>query len=428
MVAEHRCANGLRALLLESHTAPVVCVSVWYRAGSRHDPPGRSGSAHLLEHMMFKGTRQHPKGEYDRQLHTLGAINNASTWLDRTNYYILIGSDRYAKALDLEADRMRGALLGAEDVEDERTVVLNELDRNEDDPGVALFDRIQARSFRQHPYRRPVIGLREDVAAISRADLRAFYDAHYQPGNAFLVAVGRFETSAMARAIDRRFGMIPAAEPARSQPADEPPQRTQRRFEFSKAGRQKLLGMAYHAPQRGHPDAVALDVLAMVLGHGRTSRLYRALVQTGLAVHASAEYASMPADPFLFMLDVELAQRADFAPVEATIDREIERLMREPVAGGELQRARKRARVGFISRRDSVSALAFLIGEFEIATGWEYLQTYLERLDAVTPADVMRVAERYLGARARTVGCFRPSDERATGAAGPADRAAGGHA
>jgi zinc protease len=376
--------------------------------------------------MMFKGSQRYPKGEYDRALHTLGAINNASTWLDRTNYYILIGSDRFETALDLEADRMRGALLGAQDLEDERTVVLNELDRNEDDPGVALFDRIQARSFREHPYRRPVIGLRQDVTAISRADLRAFYDAHYQPGNAFLVAVGRFRSAEMARAIDRHFGAIPAAQAAPLQATAEPPQRAERRFEFSKAGRQELLGMAYHAPQRGHPDAVALDVLAMVLGHGRTSRLYRALVQSGLAVHASAEYASMPIDPFLFMLDVELAQKAESARAEAAIDREIDRLAREPISGGELQRARKRARVGFITRRDSVSALAFLIGEFEIATGWEYLQTYLEKLDAVTPEDVTRVTGRYLLPRARTVGHFRPSRAGLPGMAAAEDRAVGG--
>jgi zinc protease len=392
-IAEHRCENGLLVLMLEAETAPVVCVSVWFRAGSRHDPSGGSGAAHLLEHMMFKGTPQYPKGEYDRILHALGGINNASTWLDRTNYSVLIGNDRYTTALELEADRMRGARLDANDLEDERGVVLTELDSGQDEPASALVDQLVAMAFLKHPYRRPVIGWRADVEAISQDELSGFYDRYYQPGNAFLVVVGQFRREAR-----------------------EAPQRGERRFELRKAGEQELWAAAYRTPQRADEDALLMDVLAQVLGHGRTSRLYKALVDSGLAVHVSAENQSMPADPYLFFLDVEPAQGVEIARIEEVVDAETARLCREPIREEELRRARKRARVDFTSRRDSVSALAFLIGELEVSTGWGYLQGYLDRLEQVTPEQVKDAAARHLVRDRRTVGHFRPTDGGEEGA------------
>jgi zinc protease len=425
-VSEHRFGNGLLALLLESHDTPVVCLSVWYRAGSRHDPAGMSGMAHLLEHMMFKGTQRHPKGDYDRMLHVQGATNNASTWLDRTNYYVLIGSDRYRVALELEADRMRGALLSQTDLDAEMTVVRNELERGEDDPVTALFDRLHAVAFLQHPYRRPVIGWREDIESITAADLKAFYDRHYQPNHAFLVVAGDFDRTEMSDAIGRTFGAIPAPEAsagrdARGIPeehgtrqtpgehrAAEPPQQGERRFELRKAGRQELLALAYKIPHRKYEDSYALDVLAQVLGHGRTSRLYKRLVESGLTVDVAAENQAMPADPYLFYIEAELARGVDVARVAEAIAEECRRLCREPISSEELERACKRARVDFVMRRDSVSARAFLIGEFEVTTGRRFVDSYLERLGAVTPEQVMQVATKYLVREERTVGHFRP--------------------
>jgi zinc protease len=412
-IEERRLANGLTVLLLETRTAPVVCLSIWFRAGSRHDAQGRSGTAHLLEHMMFKGTARHPKGDYDRVLHALGAGNNASTWLDRTNYYILIGSDRYATGLELEADRMRGALLRPEDLADERPVVLNELDRNEDDPGVALFDRLLALAFLEHPYRRPVIGWRQDVEAITIEDVRAFYDTYYRPNNAFLTIVGAFERDAMLADLERTFGCLELGTPPPPSPVIEPEQRGERRFELRKAGQQEILGFAYRAPQRAQDDAFALDVLAQVLGHGRTSRLYQVLIESGLAVNASAENQTIPVDPYLFFIDAEPADGIAPIRIEEAIDEEIARLTREPISAHELERARKRARVEFVMRRDSVSALAFLIGELEVSAGWRLAQTYLAQLDAVTADHVLAAAARYLTRDARTIGRFRPTEATA---------------
>lgn len=407
-VIEHRCANGLTALLLPTETTPVVCISVWYRAGARHDPTGKSGTAHLLEHMMFKGTARHPKGAYDQVLHALGGMNNASTWMDRTNYYILIGSDRYAAALELEADRMAGALLTEEDLDDERPVVLNELDQSKDDPGAALFDRLLEQAFPTHPYRRPVIGWRADVESITAGDLRAFYDRYYRPANAFLTIVGLFEPVEMIAAIEEHFGRLPAG-PAPPPPRErETPQRAERRFELRRAGEQDIIGMAYHAPQRARDESFAMDVLAQVLGHGRTSRLYKALVDTELAVGVVAENQSIPVDPFLFLMDIEPADGVSVVQIESVLAAELDRLTKEPISTREMERARKRARVDFIMRRDSVSAMAFMLGELEISTGWRFAETYLGRLADVTSARVMEAARRYLSPAGRTLGHFRP--------------------
>ncbi len=405
---EHRLDNGLLALLLPSHEAPVVCVSVWYRAGSRDDPAGRTGIAHLLEHMLYKGTRRFPKGIYDSTLHRLGAITNASTSFDRTNYYILATRDRYSAALDLEADRMRGAVWSDEDFLDERSVVLNELECNEDDPDSALFDRLLAAAFRAHPYGRPVIGERREVSCLTSADLREFYDQRYQPGNAFLVIAGDFAADEMRRAIERTFGAIPAQPFVARSPAVEPEQGEERRVEMRKAGGQELILAAYKAPARRAPESYALDILAQALGHGRTSRLYRGLVERGLAVQVGAENQTIGVDPFLFMIDIEPAPGIGFDRVAAGLDQEIARLIEEGIRPEEMARARKRARVDFILRRERVSLRAFLVGECEALGSWRLAETYLERLDAVREEDVIAQARRFLIRDRRTWAHFLP--------------------
>jgi len=408
-IVEHDCPNGLRALLLKRNTAPVICVSVWFRVGAGDDPPGQSGLAHLLEHMMFKGSERFPKGVYDQRLHVLGALSNASTWLDRTNYYVLIGSDRFEAALELEADRLRGACLTAADLADERTVVLNELDQGRDDPATALYEALIEHSFQEHPYRRPVIGLRREVEQIQISDLKRFYDAYYQPENAFLVVVGSFDTDTMRHKLDEHFGRLPSVAVNRpSRPIESAP-REERHFELRRAGGQEIHSLAYHGAPRTHADALTLDVLAQVLGHGRTSRLYRSLVDKNLAVHVSAENLSMPVDPFLFMIDIEPADGVAPEVILEVYDREVARLAEKPVSERELQRARKRARVDFAMRRDRVSALAFLIGEFEVAAGWQALNRYLDELDQVTPDDIIRSARTYLSGTRRIRGRFLPT-------------------
>ncbi len=407
-VLEQRLSNGLYVLMQEAHDAPIVCVSVWYRVGSRHDPLGQAGLAHMLEHMTYKGTVGHARGEYDRILHECGAITNASTTFDRTNYYLLIGSDRYPIALQLESDRMRGALLAQTDLRDEQTVVDNEIQRSEDDPPSALFERLQSLAFRQHPYGRPVLGWHETVVSLTEADLRVFYDQYYQPGNAFVVVTGDFRPAELSAHLGETFGGIPPAPAPRVHPASESPQRGERRFELRRAGSQELLIIAYKIPARDHPASYALDVLAQTLGHGRTARLYRRLIEPGLAVDVGAENQALSVDPFLFIIDIDLAREADAERVIGVVDEEIARLTEKPLEEVELARARKRARADFIMRRDRVSARAFLLGECEAALSWRFAQTYLDRLDEVTAEQAREAARRYLVRDERTIGHFRP--------------------
>jgi len=410
-VEELRLANGLLVLLLETHEAPIVCISVWYRSGSRDDPPGRTGTAHLLEHMLYKGTQRFPKGGYDQLLHRLGGITNASTAFDRTNYYILITRDRYPTGLELEADRMRGALWSEDDLRDERSVVLNELERNEDDPDSALFDRLQAAAFRAHPYGRPILGRREEVEALTSGDLRAFYDRHYQPANAYLVIAGDFVTAEMRARIEETFGAIPAAPGPLRAHADELRQEGERRVELRKAGGHELLVAGYKVPSRRHPDSYALDVLAHALGSGRTARLYRALVERGWAVDVSAENQTVGLDPFLFLIDLEPARGAPAGRLRRIAEEEIGRIAREGIRADELARARKQARVGFILRREQVSSRAFLVGESEALGSWRLLETYLDHLERVTVEDVGAAAGRYLVPEQSTWAHYLPEGE-----------------
>jgi zinc protease len=407
-VEEHRLPNGLVVLLVENHTAPLVCVSVWYRVGSRDDPPGKAGMAHLLEHMLFKGTPRYPRGAYDQILHRLGASANASTSLDRTNYYVLSGSDRYGVALDLEADRMRNVQFAPADLADEQRVVLNELAQAEDDPASALHDQVQRAAFAEHPYGHPVLGWREEVASITPDELRAFYDDYYQPGNAYLVVAGDFEPRRMLAEIEAAFGPLPTgAQPDRVTAAGAAGAEEQR-VELRRAGEHELLLVAYRAPARGAPESYAHDVLAQILGRGRTSRLYRALVEPGHAVQVSAANQAIGRDPFLFVIEVELPRSADAVAVESILAAEIEALGRGEFRAEELARARKRARAGFILRGDRISTRAFLVGESEAVAGWRFMDDYLQRVEAVTPADLSAAARGTLDPAARIWGHFRP--------------------
>lgn len=412
-VHEETLDNGLRLLLSPSHHAPIVSVSLWYRTGSRHDPPGQGGLAHLLEHMLYKGTHRHPRGEYDRLLHAQGAAHNASTWFERTNYYILISSDRYPLALELEADRVRGALLAEEDLRDEIPVIVNELQRNEDDPETALHERLLARAFPEHPYGRPVGGTPEEVRALTGAALRDFYDRHYRPNQAYLVISGDYDEARVRDEVEASFGSLEPGPVRVTEPLAPAQQEGERRFELRRAGRHEVVSIGYRAPARQHPDCLALDLLAQVLGQGRASRLHRALVEPGLAVQVGAENQAVLCDPFLFAVDLYPARGVALGALEEALEREIERLRREPVGEAELARAHKQARVAFVRRAERVSSRAALIGELERTVGWRYQTDYLVRLAETGQEDLERAADRYLRPESRTLGHFLPLPEAA---------------
>lgn len=410
-IYEAMLPNGMKVLMKESHTSPLMCVSIWYRAGSAQESNGTTGLAHLLEHMMFKGTAKYGKGVYDRLLEGNGAINNASTWLDRTNYFVVIAADKTDLAMELEADRVRGALFTQQDLDDEMPVVRNEMEKGEDNPYGELSERLGAMAILEHPYHWPTIGWKTDVEAITAEQIHEFYNRYYWPNNATLILVGDLPVQTMLEKAVHHFAPLPSGGQAPNVVTVEPPQKGERRFLIREAGQNRIVSIAYRVPSRSDADSYAMDVVAGVLGDGKSSRLYRALVESGLATDVSASNTYWFRDPYLFSVDITLTEDASVDSVEATVYREIARLQSAPPSDEEVQRAVKQAKVETLFERDDIISTMFAIGEIETCTGWSVYDTYLETLAEVEPADVSAAAAKYLTAIQRTVGFYLPDGQ-----------------
>jgi zinc protease len=302
---------------------------------------------------------------------------------------------------------MRNLSLTPEDHEYERTVVRNELDQRDDSPFTLLYEELLATAFVAHPYRVPTIGYKDDVEGITVGDLRAHYDRFYHPDNAFIVAVGDFEPDALLGKIEQHFGAIPSAGVKLPRLTQEPAQQGERRFEIERAGKVDYLLIGWHTPGPQHPDAYALVVLGNILGDGRTSRLYKALVDTGLTAEAAAWASNFGhCDPFLFFCSAQLSDGVLPETVEPIFYSTIETLAKQGPAPEELARAKKSARVSFIFDHDSIERQAGSLVEFELMSTWRQLDEYIPGIEAVSAADVQRVAAEYLVQRNRTVGIY----------------------
>ncbi|MGH7277291.1 MAG: M16 family metallopeptidase, partial [Candidatus Rokuibacteriota bacterium] len=268
--------NGLRVLLLEDHRSPIVSFQVWYRVGSRNETRGATGIAHLLEHMMFKGTHRHGPREFNRLVEQSGGQNNAFTSQDVTSYFVNIAADELDLVIDLEADRMQNLLLGDADIDSERQVVIEERrTRTEDDPAGFLGEAVSSIAFRAHPYGQPVIGWKVDLERLTAAEVRAFYKTYYVPNNAIVVAVGDFDAPAVLEKVKASFGGIPRGPAPPPVLAVEPEQNGERRVTVEKKAELPIVYIAYHVPNATSDDAPALEVLSAVLSGGRASRIYR---------------------------------------------------------------------------------------------------------------------------------------------------------
>ena len=407
-VHEYRLDNGMLVLLKENHNAPVITLNVVYRVGSKYEEPGITGISHLLEHMMFKTSDNMPLGTFDRRLKEVGADNNAYTWLDQTVYYETIAADKIDVALELEAERMQNLSLLPEDHQFEMTVVRNELDQRDDEPFTLLYERLINKSFEVHPYRHPTIGWKEDVEGIKTEQIREYYDKYYNPDNAFIVAVGDFDPDELFGKIKHHFGAIPAGGTVKPELPVEPEQTAERRFEIKRAGQLDYLLAGWHIPESEHPDSYALAVLGQLLGQGRTSRLYGALVDSGKCAMAQSWASNFTyADPFLFMAAAAMNPGVDPAEVEPLVYQEIDKIIAEGVTEQELARAKKQARVSFVYEKDSIEAEARNIIYFELMSGYGDIDKYLPGIEAVTNDDIKRVAATYLTPANRTVGIYR---------------------
>jgi zinc protease len=412
-VTEATLDNGLRVLVLEDHRSPVVAIQVWYRVGSRNERPGATGLAHFLEHMMFKGTPQHGKGEFSRLVEQNGGQDNAFTTQDETAYYVDMAADRADMVLALEADRMRHLLLDPGEIDSERQVVMEERrTRTDDDPDGLLAEEINSVAFKAHPYRWPVIGWMDDIRRINPMELRAFYDAYYQPNNALLVVVGDVKTPEVMARVRQLFGSIPRGPAPPPVTAVEPPQIDERRVVVKKAGAQlPIVDLAWHVPNYSSPDAPALELLSTILSEGRASRLYKRLVyEQQLALGAGGDYPYFSRDPSLFSFYATPLPGKDAEALEQALLAEIERLRTEPCPEEELERAKNQIEAGFVWQQDSVHSRATSLARFELAGSWRLQSDFVPRVRAVTAADLLRVARAYFPTDRRNAAILLPSE------------------
>ncbi|MCS6844142.1 MAG: insulinase family protein [Caldilineales bacterium] len=430
-VVRARLANGLSVLLKEVHAAPVGSVWVWYRVGSRHDPPGRTGASHWVEHMMFRGTERFPQGVADRLISRVGGYSNAMTYLDWTAYFATLPAAELDLALEIEADRMANARFEPEEVEVERTVIISERQGMEGSPVFHLHEAVHAAAFAAGGYRHHTIGSLADLQAMTAEDLARHYRRYYNPQNATLVVVGDFEAQAMLGRIERAFGHLasrPIGELSRA--AVEPPVGETvgalgraavepRRVQLTGPEPTAYVMAAYQAPPATHPDFFPAAIADTLLGGprslalfddggpARTARLSKALVDTGLASDVSS-FLLPTVDPYLLIVLATVQAGRQPEEVEAALLAEVERLAREPVSADELRRAVHQARAQFAYSAESVTDQAYWLGFSQTVADLGWLEGFLPALAAVTAEDVQRVAAAYLTSSRCLVGVYRP--------------------
>lgn len=413
--------NGLKVLLKEIHTAPIISQWVWYRAGSRNEIAGNTGVSHWVEHMQFKGTALFPGRSMDREIARLGGVWNAFTYLDWTAYFETLSDDKIDLALQLEADRMVNSLFSAEEVASERTVIISERQGNENEPMFLLGEQIQAAAFRIHAYHHEVIGDLVDLETMTRKDLLDYYRKFYIPNNAVLVMAGDFDAQRMLERVQEFYGKIPPGDPPAVRMRLEPAQRGERRVTVEGPGETVYVQVAYHVPEANHPDFYALMILDSLLsgpsslnmfGGGisnKTSRLYRALVEKELAVGISG---GMPAtiDPYLYNLVAIVHPERTAEDVIQALDEQIRLVQETPPSSEEIARAIKQARALFAYGSESITNQAFWLGFSEMFATYDWFLGYLDRLTRVTPEEVQHVAHKYLQPHNRVLGIYIPTE------------------
>lgn len=404
-------SNGLRVLLMEDHTAPVVNVMVTYHVGSRNEAVGYTGATHLLEHLMFKGSKNFNKKNKKQiwnMLEARGARLNATTWLDRTNYYETTPSEYLEDAIAIEADRMRHAFIEETDRQTEMTVVRNEFEWGENDPFQVLDRNIWATAYQAHPYHHSTIGWRSDIEHVSIARLKEFYDTFYWPNNATLSLIGDFDRTEVCAQIKAHFGKH------KKSPHDIPPMYTvepkqegERRFVISRAGQVSIVCVAHKMPAGKHPDIYALQILASILSYGKSSRFYAAFIDTGLA--SGVTPWSMPFhDNGLFMTSVTLSSKTTHVDAERRIRAQYEKIKRDGVSAAEVAKAQAHVAADAALSRDGCFNIASVLNEAIALGDWTFYVHFSKNIAAVQPEDVRRVAQIYLRDDQSTTGYFIP--------------------
>lgn len=404
-VQSYVLSNGLRLLVVEDHSSPTLAYQTWFRVGSHDEVLNYTGLAHLFEHMMFKGTKTHKEGEYFSALeHAGGEGVNAFTDHDYTAYVQEMPNTQLELVANMESDRMVNLVVNDESFKTELQVVQNERRyRTENNPDGTIEQSLFGLAFKNHSYHWPVIGYQEDLDRMSASDARAFYVAHYNPSQATIIIAGDVKPDAALLVIQKYYGAIPGNNTAPAVVSPEPPQKEPRRQNIKLNIQVEKLAVAYRVPSLKDADAPALEVLATLLSGGKSSRLHRALVETGVATSIEANNPDNK-DDSLFVITANLQKGKKAAQAEAAIQREITRIQKELVSDKELERARNRMSFEFYSSLSSNSERARFLGYFE-ATANSFKKGVEFRLAAqdVTPEQIQKAAQNYFIAQNRTV-------------------------
>ncbi len=409
-IHEELLPNGLKVLVVNDPHAPLAVFQIWYNAGSVYEQVGKTGLSHLLEHMMFKGTKKHGPSEFSKIIKRAGGVDNAGTTKDFTFYYSKLAPDRLSLSIELEADRMRNLIMDPDETLSERDVVMEERRmRYEDDPQNLVYEEVMAAAFKNHPYRWPVIGWMPDLKTITRDDLWEYYRVRYIPNNALIVIAGDIDVKAIMKKIKKEFGPIPRGPEIKKLNVHEPVQRGERRVYVNKEAELPYVMSAYKAPNVLHEDSYALDVLVGVLDGGKSARIYRSLIdEKQLALSAGAGYGSFNRYTHLFYFYATPMPGKKIEDVENALYEEIEKIKKEPPTEREVQKAKNQLEADFVMGQDSLFYRVMLLAEFEIIGGWELKEQYIEGIRKVTAGEVSQAAAKYLVKDNRTVGTLIP--------------------
>ncbi len=410
-ISEYRLENGLQVLLFPDVSSPKVTVNLTIFVGSRHEGYGEAGMAHLLEHMLFKGTPGYP--DIPAELQKRGADFNGTTWLDRTNYFETLpaGDESLEFALKMEADRMMNSFIRAEDLASEMTVVRNEFERGENSPQRVLMQRVMAAAFEWHNYGRSTIGNRADIERVPVENLRRFYKRFYQPDNAMLIIAGKFDSGKALSLVAQYFGKIPRPDRELDRTyTEEPAQDGERLVTVRRVGDVPIAGVMYHIPAGPHPDYAAVDVLSAVMSSEPSGRLYEGLVKRRLAASAYGFSFGLH-DPGALMFGAEASQGTEAVALLQSLTDAVELSAEAPFTSEEVNRAKAELLKERELQMTNSQSVAIELSEWSAQGDWRLFFLHRDRLEAVTPDDVTRVARAYLVRNNRTAGIFEPSKE-----------------
>lgn len=407
--------NGLTVITKEVHTAPVATVQVWYKVGSRQEAPGVNGIAHQLEHMLFKGTNERPI-QFGRLFSALGSASNAFTSYDNTVYFGTVQREKLNALLTLEADRMQGSQIQASQLETEKRVVISELQGYENSPSYRLNRALMRAAFPTIAYGLPVGGTKADVQKFTQAQVLDYYRQHYSPDNATLVVVGDFQTDAVLKAINENFGKVPKSKQSAAASNNQPkitsnpqPGNNKAPIVLREAGSASLMQEVYPLPAVNHPDVPALDVMDYILTGGRNSRLYQALVDSGIASGMSGGAATL-FEAGWYELSATAAAGKKLETIEQVFSSELSKLSTQGVTEEELNRAKTQLSANVILSLRDITSQAMQLGSDQSTAGdYRHTERYLAQVKTVSLADVQRVAKTYLTPANRTVGFFEPT-------------------